>query len=221
MPTVNAGETVVTTEQWEALEKELLDLRASKARLQLALQSAENSQPRMSASTALLMGALAKAQGEFKPLEKDCINTHFQSRYASLNACLAAVREALSSNKLAVVQIPGSKTGSVNVETFIFHESGQWISGVFWMPAEKLTAHGFGSALTYCRRYALCSMLGLAAEEDDDGNLAMKGNTSSTTPVGGKYVPPRQQREKDEPKLKLTPEQSAMAAAAFGAGGRK
>jgi hypothetical protein len=84
-----------------------------------------------------------------------------------------AVIDALNDNGIALLQVTHPCETGVAVETILMHESGQTISsGVLHVPATKQDAQGYGSALTYCRRYSLM-LLGLAPE-DDDGNRASK-----------------------------------------------
>jgi hypothetical protein len=58
------------------------------------------------------------------------------------------------------------------VESRVIHASGEWIAGVVQVPVMQQTSHGFGSALSYGRRYSLSALLSLASDEDDDGNGA-------------------------------------------------
>ncbi len=119
-----------------------------------------------------LAGALAKAQSKIKGALKDSANPFFKSKYADLASVVEAIRGALSENGLAYVQltIPSDKE-EVQVETILMHSSGEWISGIIALPVSKADAQGFGSALTYARRYGLSAMVGVAPE-DDDGNAA-------------------------------------------------
>lgn len=130
-----------------------------------------------------LATALAKAQGTIKGAVKDAENPHFRSRYADLASVWDACRDALSKNGLSVVQAPrGVATEGgwvVEVETRIMHASGQWVGDTITVPVSKPDAQGLGSALTYARRYALASFVGVAPE-DDDGNAAVGGKPGST-----------------------------------------
>jgi hypothetical protein len=119
-----------------------------------------------------IAAALAKAQGELEGASKDKSNTHFQSKYADLESCWGACRKALASNGIAVIQAPVKNERGAVITTRLAHSSGQWIQdeGLF-IPADRANAHGYGSAITYCRRYSLCAMVGIAPE-DDDGNAA-------------------------------------------------
>jgi hypothetical protein len=105
---------------------------------------------------------------------KDAKNPHFKSAYSSLASVIDAVRPALSSNGLAFVQKLHSADGGVAVETVLIHESGQEMSfGTLFIPATKQDAQGYGSAISYAKRYSLQAALGIASE-DDDGQAAVK-----------------------------------------------
>ena len=118
--------------------------------------------------------ALVKAQKAFGPALKTSTNPHFKSRYADLSACVEAVIDALNSNGIALVQQLGETDSGVIVETVFVHESGEMLNcGKLHVPATKHDAQGYGSALTYARRYSLMAACGIAPE-DDDGNAASK-----------------------------------------------
>ena len=121
-----------------------------------------------------LAAALAKAQADITGAVKDSANPFFKSKYADLSSVVEAIRLPLSKNGLSYVQLtePSDKD-EVRVETIILHNSGQWIGSTLALPVSKADAQGFGSALTYARRYGLSAAFGVAAE-DDDGNAAAK-----------------------------------------------
>ena len=122
--------------------------------------------------------ALVKAQREFGPALKTSTTPHFRSRYADLSACVEAVLDALNNNGIYLMQLTEEHEAGVKVSTTFIHESGEQLSGgSLFMPATKHDAQGFGSALSYARRYSLMAACGIAPE-DDDGNQAVK-----TTPV--------------------------------------
>lgn len=128
---------------------------------------------RTSDSIEHLAAALALAQGEIKPAIKDANNPAFNSKYADLGAVFDAVRPALAKHGLTVVQMPEhSDDALLHLTTRIAHKSGQWIEGTMSIPVSKVNAHGYGSAITYARRYALSAALGIVADDDDDGNKA-------------------------------------------------
>ena len=118
--------------------------------------------------------ALVKAQQAFGPALKTATNPHFRSRYADLAACVEAVMDGLNSNGIALVQqLTESDTGVI-VETVFIHESGEMLNcGKLHVPAVKHDPQGYGSALTYARRYSLMAACGIAPE-DDDGNAASR-----------------------------------------------
>lgn len=117
--------------------------------------------------------ALAKAQSEFPLIKKEDKNPFFKSKYAGLPSILEVVLPVLHANGLYIVQIPISEEERVGVHTQITHaESGESVAGSFTMALAKNDPQGAGSAITYARRYALVSMLGLNVDEDDDGNHA-------------------------------------------------
>lgn len=120
-----------------------------------------------------LAAALAAAQAEIRPAIKDANNPEFNSKYADLGAVFEAVRPVMAKHGLSVVQMPEhSDDALLHLTTRIAHKSGQWIEGTMSIPVGKMNAHGYGSAITYCRRYALSAALGIVADEDDDGNKA-------------------------------------------------
>lgn len=122
--------------------------------------------------TSKIAAAFVKAQKEFEPASKDKTNPHFRSKYADLAVCVEAVRDALNNNGIALMQPTHDCEGGVKVETLFIHESGQTLSGGhLFVPAAKHDAQGYGSALTYARRYSLLAACGIAPE-DDDGNAA-------------------------------------------------
>lgn len=126
----------------------------------------------MSTDIKDLASALAKAQGEMRNAAKSSDNPFFKSKYADLAECLNVVREPLAKNGLSVFQAnEGIIDGKLAVTTLLMHSSGQYLKVTSSYPIQKNDAQGFGSTLTYARRYGLAAALGLA-QEDDDGNAA-------------------------------------------------
>jgi hypothetical protein len=118
--------------------------------------------------------AFVKAQKEFGPALKSSTNPHFRSKYADLSACVEAVIDALNANGIGLMQPCHESDTGVIVETLFIHESGETLSaGKLHVPAAKNDPQGYGSALTYARRYSLMAACGIAPE-DDDGNAAAK-----------------------------------------------
>ena len=160
---------------------------------------------RRSDNIGALAGALAKAQGQMENATKDKINPHFKSKYADLGSVWDAIREPLAKNGLSVVQLPfNDEAGNVHVTTLLAHESGEWIEATYSLPATKPDAQGYGSAITYMKRYALTG-IGVAPE-DDDGNAASAGNGN-----GGQRAAPGMRHP--EPRGEAhTPPDSALTA---------
>lgn len=118
--------------------------------------------------------AFVKAQREFLSATKGSTNPQFNSKYADLSACLDAVLPALHKNGFALLQETSECDSGVVVETLFIHESGEVIrGGKLHVPAAKENPQGYGSALSYCRRYSLSTAAGLRTA-DDDGEAASK-----------------------------------------------
>lgn len=144
--------------------------------------------------------ALVKAQKGFSPALKQSNNPHFRSKYADLATCVEAVIDALNDNGIALMQMTHECQDGVTVETVFVHTSGELLSaGKLHVPAAKHDAQGYGSALTYARRYSLMAACGIAPE-DDDGNAAVK------TPLRGGVISAPQQA-KPEPKPEPKPQE--------------
>lgn len=142
--------------------------------------------PRSSESVAALGGALAKAQAQLVNPEKSLIATipsrrqgawagegeESSFRYASLASGLDIVRKTLSQHEIATVQTTAVEqaTGLVNLTTTLLHASGEWIASDWPVcPISELASpRRMGAALTYARRYALFTLVGIAGEDDLD-----------------------------------------------------
>lgn len=122
-----------------------------------------------SESITELAKALTKFQSAVKAVKRNGVNPHFKSNYATLEDIIEAVRQPLADNGLAFSQLPA---GEDELATVLMHTSGEFIRSTAKMRLSANTAQGQGSAMTYMRRYALSSLLGLATEDDDDGNVA-------------------------------------------------
>lgn len=124
-----------------------------------------------SESIASIAKALSAFTAEAENASKNAKNPHFRSTYADLAEVINTVRPVLAKHGLSFIQSPSFESGVVSVETMLLHESGEFISGTVSAPVSKQDAQGVGSAITYCRRYGLAAMCGIA-QEDDDGNAA-------------------------------------------------
>jgi hypothetical protein len=128
----------------------------------------------MTATSKTIYQSLVSAQKNFESAAKTSNNPHFRSKYAALDVCVDAVKEALNNEGIFLLQKTHECTDGVMLETIFIHESGEQLSGgVLHVPASKHDAQGYGSALTYARRYSLLAACGIAPE-DDDGNAATK-----------------------------------------------
>jgi len=135
--------------------------------------------------------ALVAAIGELQDVAKTASNPYFKSKYAPLDAIVEATRPVLAKHGLAIQQFPlfmeGStlveitdKNGNVTkspimtagVETTILHKAGHFTTTTLLLPLKDQSPQGVGSAITYARRYSLAAVLGLATEDDDDGNAS-------------------------------------------------
>jgi hypothetical protein len=115
--------------------------------------------------------ALAQAQGKMKGAAKDSANPFFKSKYADLASVWDACRDALADASIAVVQLPKADGAKVTVTTMLAHSEGEWVSEDLTVTAKDDSPQAVGSAITYCRRYGLASLVGVAPE-DDDGEAA-------------------------------------------------
>jgi hypothetical protein len=128
-----------------------------------------------------LAAALSKAQGEFAAIPKTETNPFFKSKYAGLPDVIGAASKTLAANGLSVSQfITRDELGSEVLKTYLLHSSGQYIEHDMSLHLGKLDSQGQGSAVTYARRYSYMSVLGLVADEDDDGNKASRPAVGGT-----------------------------------------
>lgn len=153
-----------------------------------------------SESITALAAALAKAQAAIQPAIKDKKNEAFKnggkvSKYADLASVWDACREPLTSNGLSVVQMPvDAEPGRIALTTVLMHASGEFISSTVSTRLVNDTPQGVGSGLTYLRRYALSAMVGVVADEDDDGNAASQPQREAS------YQPERAPLASEQPR---------------------
>ena len=149
--------------------------------------------PRSSESVAALASALAKAQAELVNPEKSLTATirtgragerpERTFRYASLASGLDIVRKTLGQHEIATVQTTAldQSAGMVNLTTMLAHASGEWIASDWPVCAiaDMASPQRMGAALTYARRYALFTLVGIAGEDDLDAPDLQDGAPSS------------------------------------------
>ena len=129
--------------------------------------------------------AFIAAQSEIGAAAKDSLNPHFRSKYADLNSVMDAIKPVFAKHGLGFIQVCHDAEHAAKVETVIVHSSGQQFAcGAVSVPVSKADAQGYGSALTYARRYSLAAACGVGAE-DDDGNAAAK---AKPTPASAKSI---------------------------------
>ena len=120
--------------------------------------------------------ALILAQNNIKFAVENSVNPHLKNRYADLSSVIDAIKPALNHVQIAFMQMPEeSEAGIVRLTTRLVHASGEWIETTASCPMPKNDPQGFGSALTYLRRYSLSAICGLYAD-DDDGEMASQPN---------------------------------------------
>jgi ERF superfamily len=141
-----------------------------------------------------ILKALLLAKQEFKHIPKNSYNPYHKSKYASLEAVLGAISEALNKYDLCLLQPTEVRAEQTILKTVIYHvESGEQIACELLLP-QNAEPQKTGSAITYYRRYALCSLLGIIADEDDDGNVTIPDKTSG---VGTAFIPNRTADNRD------------------------
>ncbi len=147
-----------------------------------------------SESIAELAVALVKAQAKIAPAEKDARGNY--GKYTTLRSVWEACKSALHENGFSVLQFAEpSDTGTLALTTMLLHSSGQWIQGTETVRLQKDDPQGYGSAITYLRRYGLAAMAGVAPE-DDDAAVASK-------PARGRVAP-------DAPQSAVQPQQPVL-----------
>src|ERR1700726_3297943 len=152
---------------------------------------------RSSESIASLAAALAKAQAELVNPEKSQVATVRSEggrgaeqtfRYAPLSSGLDIVRKTLGQYCIATIQTTAldQTAGTINLTTMLSHASGEWIASDWPVCAvsETATPHRMGAALTYARRYALFTLVGIAGEDDIDAPDLATPTTSATSATG-------------------------------------
>lgn len=137
--------------------------------------------------TGGIAAALLEVQKNAPELHKDATNPHYKNKYVTLDTVLSAVRPLLNDNGIVVAQLPSyDDEGRPILSTQLKHvESGEIVQADMLLFAPRLDPQGQGSAITYARRYALLAMLGLTADEDDDGNAASEGSSRAGSPRNG------------------------------------
>jgi hypothetical protein len=138
-----------------------------------------------------LAEALLAVQADTPALQKNAINPHFRNRYISLDALMEQTLPVLNKHGVVLLQHPTQVEGLPALRTKLLHAaSGEFDEDTMLLSAAKPDPQGQGSAITYARRYSLMSILGLVADEDDDGNAGSGGEPKAASrPVTPTAVP--------------------------------
>ncbi len=121
------------------------------------------------------VSAFVRVQEKLKPAIFNKVNPHFKSRYADFSSCMDTCRVPLAENGIIVTQSCQTTNDKLYLVTMLIHTSGQWMKSEFPIISSKMDSQGIGSAMTYAKRYSLCGMIGIVADEDgdDDGEAAI------------------------------------------------
>jgi hypothetical protein len=153
--------------------------------------------------TDQLAAAMAAAQSEMQPAEKDLLNPHYGHTYAGLAAIWKVCRLPLTKNGIAIIQgVDSIEDGRAVTETLVLHKSGQRAHNICTLPVTQKTAQAYGSAFSYGRRYSLASMAGVVMideREDDDGEAARRTAQEDKAIRARKTPPPKEQPKADLP----------------------
>lgn len=128
-----------------------------------------------------LLSTLIKAQSEFGQIVKNHTNPFTKSKYADLSDIMSVVRPVLNANGLGLRQLVESDGDVISVESIVFNGEGESVSSgniSFTLPSGGNQFQTKGIAITYARRYTLCSLLSIVADDDLDGELK-NSNTKS------------------------------------------
>lgn len=130
-----------------------------------------------------LAKALVAAQAEMGAAIKDAVNPHLKNKYADLASVIDACVPSLNRHGVCVLQhaVDTDRPNTLRLETILLHASGQSWSSFIEMPINKADPQGYGSAMTYARRYSLSAMLCIKAD-DDDGESATQSVRQAPSP---------------------------------------
>jgi hypothetical protein len=131
------------------------------------------------------LSALLAVQAEAPALPKDKTNPHFRSKFTGLDTIVETIGPLLVKHRLVWITKPGRDELGPFLEYRLLHvDTGEGETGRMPLLLSKGDSQGLGSALTYARRYALCAVLNLIADDDDDGNSAAPSNYGQPKPEG-------------------------------------
>lgn len=144
----------------------------------------------ISESTQNLFSALIRARTDIETLVKD--KAGYGYTYATLDNVINMLKGVLPKYDLGYAQFPETVDGKDGVTTLVMHKSGEYMSARYEMDATPIKGTNLtqqkGASITYCRRYALCSIFGIPTEEDTDGTAQVQTNTADSKPTVDEIV---------------------------------
>lgn len=163
--------------------------------------------------------ALFSVQSQMMSVTKDADNTFYRAKYATLHAVWQTLQPLMKDAGLVVMQSSGDARpiviqGKASEQVVLFmdfftrithSETGEWIQSVTEFPLGKIDPQGYGSAMTYARRYCLSALMGIVVDDDDDGNAGsgkqppQNQNRNGAQPGQQRQQPPNQQQRQQQP----------------------
>ncbi len=140
-----------------------------------------------SQSVTKLADALAKAQAKMPVVRMNAQNPFLKNKYADLGAVIEASRPVLAEFGLSISQFPTSDSDKIGVTSLLMHASGEWLEDTIYINATDSkglsVAQSAGVVISYLRRYAWAAILGLYADEDNDGHTGDKKQPEQAKPI--------------------------------------
>ena len=144
--------------------------------------------------------AMLKAQEIITFAAKDALNPFHKSTYANIVSIIDAIKPALNSNGIMFIQSPTtSDVGVLAITTRLMHISGEWIEDTMTMPLKVNDPQGYGSAVTYARRYSLAAITGLYQDDDDANSVSPESIAENPKANSPKQAFNQAQRANDLP----------------------
>ena len=134
----------------------------------------------MTQNTAMLVYELSKAKSKIQNPTKNATADHgrYKTKYATLEQVMTAVTDTLLEHGIVWQQIAHDCEAGAKIETVLMGHGSEIYCGPVFVPAERVTPHAFGSAMTYARRYSLALACGVGSDEDNDALIVQEEYTS-------------------------------------------
>jgi hypothetical protein len=149
-----------------------------------------------------LAAALTKAQAEMPAAPFNAVNPFLKNKYADLGSIVKTAQPVLAKHGLSVSQLTEGSGREIGITTVLMHSSGEWLESTVTLPVGdekgKSDAQVAGSVISYLRRYSLAAILGMYAEQDNDGN----GSAGDKAPTPKQAQPPKANTPKPAPAAK-------------------